>query len=158
VNFLAISHTSEAVTKGPHRSGTAKGLDDYLFKGGLGMRKGVTSLLFVAAVLALASSEASAMNFLCQAVGPRSVAYGAPSLPLMPSGRPFSGANGTAEFASSAIAFRRIDYCLKPAPGNAAAPIVTSRAQVTGEAAKRPDRALISTGGERCPCVSRTAE
>ena len=40
------------------------------------MRKSVTSLLFVAAVLGLAPSEASAMNFLCQAVGPRSVAYG----------------------------------------------------------------------------------
>jgi hypothetical protein len=43
---------------------------------GLGMRKILTSLLFVAAVLSLASSEASAMNFVCQAVGPRSVAYG----------------------------------------------------------------------------------
>ena len=36
----------------------------------------VTSLVFVAAVLALASSQVSAMNFVCQAVGPRSVAYG----------------------------------------------------------------------------------
>jgi len=40
------------------------------------MGKTLTSLLFGAAVLALASSEASAMNFVCQAVGPRSVAYG----------------------------------------------------------------------------------
>jgi len=40
------------------------------------MRKILTSLAFVAAVLGLASSEASAMNFVCQAVGPRSVAYG----------------------------------------------------------------------------------
>jgi hypothetical protein len=40
------------------------------------MRRIVTSLVFVAAVLALASSQASAMNFVCQAVGPRSVAYG----------------------------------------------------------------------------------
>jgi hypothetical protein len=53
----------------------AKGRDDY-FQGGLGMRKILNSLLFVAAVLALPSSEASAMNFVCQAVGPRSVAYG----------------------------------------------------------------------------------
>jgi hypothetical protein len=40
------------------------------------MRKILTSLAFVATVLALAPSEASAMNFVCQAVGPRSVAYG----------------------------------------------------------------------------------
>jgi hypothetical protein len=32
----------------------------------------------------------------------------------MPNGRPLSGASGAAEFASSAIAFRRIDYRLKP--------------------------------------------
>src|SRR5215831_11603254 len=38
----------------------------------------------------------------------------APTLSPMPSGRPLSGASGTAEFASSAIAFRRIDYWLKP--------------------------------------------
>ena len=47
-----------------------------IIHGGLGMGKVLTSLAFVAAMLALASSEASAMNFLCQAVGPRSVAYG----------------------------------------------------------------------------------
>ena len=40
------------------------------------MRKALTSLVFVASALALASSEASAMNFVCQAVGPYSVAYG----------------------------------------------------------------------------------
>jgi hypothetical protein len=34
----------------------------------------------------------------------------------MPNGKPLSGASGTAEFASSAIAFRRIDYWLKPRP------------------------------------------
>jgi hypothetical protein len=33
----------------------------------------------------------------------------------MPNGRPLSGANGAAEFASSAIALRRIDYWLKAA-------------------------------------------
>ena len=49
-----------------------------IIQGGLGMGIGkvLTSLAFVVAMLALASSEASAMNFLCQAVGPRSVAYG----------------------------------------------------------------------------------
>jgi Ni,Fe-hydrogenase III large subunit len=36
----------------------------------------------------------------------------APTLSPMPNGRPLSGANGAAEFASSAIAFRRIDYWL----------------------------------------------
>jgi hypothetical protein len=40
------------------------------------MGRSLTLLVFVAGVLALASSEASAMNFVCQAVGPRSVAYG----------------------------------------------------------------------------------
>jgi hypothetical protein len=40
------------------------------------MRKILTALAFVTALLALASSEASAKNFVCQAVGPRSVAYG----------------------------------------------------------------------------------
>jgi hypothetical protein len=38
----------------------------------------------------------------------------APTLSPMPNGKPLSGASGTAEFASSAIAFRRIDYWLKP--------------------------------------------
>ena len=33
----------------------------------------------------------------------------APTLSPMPNGKPLSGASGTAEFASSAIAFRRID-------------------------------------------------
>jgi hypothetical protein len=49
------------------------------------------------------------MNFVCQAVGPRArLVTAAPSLSLMPSGRLFSGANATVEFASSVIAFRRI--------------------------------------------------
>jgi hypothetical protein len=47
-----------------------------IIQGGLVMGKTLTSLVFGAAVLALASSEASAMNFLCQAVGARSVGYG----------------------------------------------------------------------------------
>ena len=45
----------------------------------------------------------------------------APTLSPMPNGKPLSGASGTAEFASSAIAFRRIDYWLKPPPRNASA-------------------------------------
>jgi hypothetical protein len=59
----------------------------------------------------------------------------------MPNGRPFSGANGTVEFASSAIAFRRIDYWLKSA-GECRCAIVPSRASVTGEAAKRPNSGI----------------
>src|SRR5215471_4883305 len=38
----------------------------------------------------------------------------APTLSPMPNGKRYSGASGTAEFASSAIAFRRIDDRLKP--------------------------------------------
>jgi hypothetical protein len=40
------------------------------------MAKTLFSLVFAAAVLALASSEASANTFVCQAVGTRSVGYG----------------------------------------------------------------------------------
>ena len=45
-------------------------------QGRLGMGKILASLVFGVAVLGVASSEASAMNFVCQAAGPRSVAYG----------------------------------------------------------------------------------
>ena len=45
----------------------------------------------------------------------------APTLSPMPNGKPLSGASGTAEFASSAIAFRRTDYWLKPPRRNASA-------------------------------------
>jgi hypothetical protein len=56
------------------------------------MGKILFSLAFAAALLAVASSEASA-NFMCQAVGARSVGY------------------GRAYFvADAAIAFRRIDF------------------------------------------------
>ena len=74
------------------------------------MGKALTLLAFATALLAVASSQASA-NFVCQAVGARSVA---PTLSPMPNGKPLSGASGTAEFASSTIAFRRIDNRLKP--------------------------------------------
>jgi hypothetical protein len=40
------------------------------------MGKSLASLAFAAALLAVASSEASAYNFVCQAVGPRSVGWG----------------------------------------------------------------------------------
>jgi hypothetical protein len=40
------------------------------------MAKILFSLAFASALLAFASSEASASSFVCQAVGPRSVAYG----------------------------------------------------------------------------------
>ena len=45
----------------------------------------------------------------------------APTLSPMPNGKPLSGASGTAEFASLAIAFRRTDYWLKPPRRNASA-------------------------------------
>src|SRR6516162_9919230 len=38
----------------------------------------------------------------------------APTLSPMPNGKPLSSASGTAKSASSAIAFRRTDYWLKP--------------------------------------------
>jgi hypothetical protein len=62
------------VTKEPHRAGRAQELDS--IQGRLGMGKILASLVFGVAVLGVASSEASAMNFVCQAAGPRSVAYG----------------------------------------------------------------------------------
>jgi hypothetical protein len=40
------------------------------------MGKVLSSLAFATALLAVASSEASAANFVCQAVGLRSVGYG----------------------------------------------------------------------------------
>jgi hypothetical protein len=59
----------------------------------------------------------------------------------MPSGRPFSGANGTAEFASSAIAFRRIDYWLWHR-GTPLRRLYLREPKVTGEAAKRPNSSI----------------
>ena len=45
--------------------------------GGVVMGKVLSSLAFASALLAVASSEASAAgSFVCQAVGPRSVGYG----------------------------------------------------------------------------------
>src|SRR5262249_47770511 len=58
----------------------------------------------------------------------------APTLSPMPNGKPYSGASGTAEFASSAIAFRRIDYRLKPRL-NASARVSPRAPRTTREAA-----------------------
>ena len=44
--------------------------------GGVVMAKVLSSLAFATALVAVASSEASANYFVCQAVGPRSVGYG----------------------------------------------------------------------------------
>jgi hypothetical protein len=52
----------------------------------------------------------------------------------MPNGKPLSGASGAAEFASSAIAFRRIDYWLKPRR-NASARLSPRAPRTTPEAA-----------------------
>jgi len=51
----------------------------------------------------------------------------APTLSPMPNGKPLFSASGTAESASSAIAFRRTDYWLKPRR-NASCEIVPSHA------------------------------
>src|SRR5262249_49132001 len=60
----------------------------------------------------------------------------APTLSPMPNGELLSGASGTAEFASSAIAFRRIDYWLKTrrnasARGSPRAPGMRARVRQT---------------------------
>jgi hypothetical protein len=51
----------------------------------------------------------------------------------MPNGKRSSGASGTAEFASSAIAFRRIDHRLKPRL-NASARLLPRASRTTREA------------------------
>jgi hypothetical protein len=86
------------------------------------------------------------MNVVCQAVGPYSVAYGRAFLSLMPNGRRFFGANGAAESALPAIAFRRIDCWLKP-PRERRCAIVPSPATNNGS----PDHGLplSSTETER---------
>jgi hypothetical protein len=48
------------------------------------------------------------MNLVAKLLAHARLVTAAPSLSLMPSGRLFSGANATVEFASSVIAFRRI--------------------------------------------------
>jgi hypothetical protein len=58
----------------------------------------------------------------------------APTLSPMPNGKPLSDASGAAEFASSAIAFRRIDYWLKPRR-NASARLSLPAPRTTREAA-----------------------
>src|SRR5262249_31329785 len=65
----------------------------------------------------------------------------APTLSPMPNGKPLSGASGAAEFASLAIAFRRIDYWLKP-----------RRKAVCGLDQKAP---LPTTYIARCRCRRR---
>ena|SRR5438552_12312599 len=65
----ALSRSYKSPTQPTHKSGSCNWL------GGLVMGKILFSLAFAAALLAVASSEASA-NFVCQAVGARSVGYG----------------------------------------------------------------------------------
>ena len=104
------------------------------------MGKVLTSLAFATALLAVASSQASA-NFVCQAVGARSVGYGRAYFVADAKWQALSGASGTAEFASSAfassaIAFRRIDYRLKPRR-NASARSYLRAVRTTRETAMR---------------------
>jgi len=63
----------------------------------------------------------------------------APTLSPMPNGKPLSGASGTAEFASLAIAFRRTDYWLKPPRRNASARSCLARARCDGDALCQAD-------------------
>src|SRR5499433_3162306 len=56
----------------------------------------------------------------------------APTLSPMPNGKPLSGASGTAESASSAIAFRRPDYWLKPRRKSLRTPRTTREARHEG--------------------------
>src|ERR1700747_3021737 len=92
------------------------------------MGKILFSLAFATALLALASSEASAFlysSFVCQAVGARSVGWGRSFFIGEAKVIALSDAHVTAEFAPSAIAFRGIDYSLKPRP-NACARLARS--------------------------------
>jgi hypothetical protein len=69
----------------------------------------------------------------------------------MPNGKPCSGASGTAEFASSAIAFRRIDYRLKPRL-NASARLFPRASRTTREAAMAAGKSW------RRPCTALADE
>jgi len=70
----------------------------------------------------------------------------------MPNGKRYSGASGTAEFASLAIAFRRIDYRLKPRL-NASARASPRASPTTREAA------MAAVGkSRRQPCTVRADE
>src|SRR5262249_26315937 len=62
----------------------------------------------------------------------------APTLSPMPNGKPLSGASGTAESASSAIAFRRPDYWLKPRRKSLRTPRTTREAHHEGMQPLRP--------------------
>ena len=72
------------------------------------MGKILFSLAFATTLLALAPLRRRPTSCAKLSARARLVTV-APTLSLMPSGRPLFGANVGAEFASSAIAFRRID-------------------------------------------------
>src|SRR5215469_13306813 len=77
--------------------------------GGVIMGKFLFSLAFATALLAVASSEASA-NFVCQAVGARSVGYGRAYVVADAKWQALIRCERRSGVCTSAIAFRRIDY------------------------------------------------
>jgi hypothetical protein len=76
----------------------------------------------------------------------------APTLSPMPNGKPLSSASGTAESASSAIAFRRTDYWLKP-PGTTGLSFTLC---VSGAPNQAASAALVSWS--RCPLRRRCCD
>ena len=79
----------------------------------------------------------------------------APTLSPMPNGKPLSGACGTAESASSAIAFRRPDYWLKPRRKSLRTPRTTREARHEG--IHKSGKARIAISAPTRPVVRRKA-
>src|SRR5215471_8696759 len=74
----------------------------------------------------------------------------APTLSPMPNGKPLSSASGTAESASSAIAFRRTDYWLKPRR-NASAGLSLRTPRTTREARHEGIREELAAAVTKSP-------
>src|SRR5262249_22150656 len=79
----------------------------------------------------------------------------APTLSPMPNGKPLSGASGTAESASSAIAFRRPDYWLKPRRKSLRTPRTTREARHEG--IHKSGKSRIAISAPTRPVVRRKA-
>ena len=77
----------------------------------------------------------------------------APTLSPMPNGKPLSSASGTAESASSAIAFRRTDYWLKPRR-NASARLSLRTPRTTREARHEGIREELAAAVTKSPGAS----
>src|SRR5262245_29422101 len=79
----------------------------------------------------------------------------APTLSPMPNGKPLSGASGTAESASSAIAFRRPDYWLKTRRKSLRTPRTTREAGHEGIHKSGKARIAISAPTRRREATGR---